>query len=266
MAPGAARGLSKPPLCGNPDASRDALGRLGRTNEGAWVDRPMTQPGPGPTLGYVTRPGRSRPDRLGDRIRWRRRPDRDLKRRRRRRARPLSQPAPVAASRSSAASQRRSARRRAGCGAGCQDSGPEPARRRRQDRGRAREVSSPSVGAQAAVGRPRRPDRGSQGPSDSKSRAPADGTPGSGPILCGRPSWTDTRTVRNLLEVHPAAVVMAGAGTGQLLLLRDVRDQRLRGQDHSSDRGGVLERRASHLGGVHDPFLKRSPYSPASAS
>src|SRR4026208_1399414 len=43
---------------------------------------------------------------------------------------------------------------------------------------------------------------------------------------------------------------------GRLLLLRDVRDQRLRRQDHRSDGSGVLERRAGHLGGVDDALAE----------
>src|SRR2546426_6185135 len=39
------------------------------------------------------------------------------------------------------------------------------------------------------------------------------------------------------LVVHVPAVTGAG---GRRLLLRDVRDERLRGQDHRRDRGGVL--------------------------
>ena len=57
------------------------------------------------------------------------------------------------------------------------------------------------------------------------------------------------------LEVHPAAVVVAAAGAG-LLLLRDVGDQRLRRQDHRGDGGGVLERGAGDLGRVDDALLE----------
>ena len=63
------------------------------------------------------------------------------------------------------------------------------------------------------------------------------------------------QTVPGYLEVHPSAVVVTAGGTG-LLLLRDVRDQRFRGQDHRGDGSGVLERRAGHLGGVDDALLE----------
>ena len=40
------------------------------------------------------------------------------------------------------------------------------------------------------------------------------------------------------------------------VLLGDVGDERLGGQDHRRDRGGVLEGGAGHLGGVHDALLE----------
>src|SRR4051812_38086239 len=53
------------------------------------------------------------------------------------------------------------------------------------------------------------------------------------------------------LEVHVPAVAVATAG-GSLLLLGDVRDERLRRQDHRGDGRGVLKGGAGHLGGVDD--------------
>src|SRR6266511_3076669 len=57
------------------------------------------------------------------------------------------------------------------------------------------------------------------------------------------------------LEVHIPAVAGAGAGWRRPLL-RDVRDERLRRQDHGRDGRGVLERRAGHLGRVDDAALE----------
>src|ERR1035437_8441875 len=58
-----------------------------------------------------------------------------------------------------------------------------------------------------------------------------------------------------LLVVHVLAVPAATGGRG-LLLLRQVSDERLRREDHRRDRGGVLERRAGHLGSVDDALLE----------
>src|SRR6266853_711794 len=59
------------------------------------------------------------------------------------------------------------------------------------------------------------------------------------------------------LEVHvSAAAVTVATGSACGLLLGDVRDQRLRRQDHRRDRGRVLEGGPGHLAGVHDPLLE----------
>src|SRR3712207_3564852 len=56
---------------------------------------------------------------------------------------------------------------------------------------------------------------------------------------------------RSRSEVHVAAVAVTGASS-RLLLLRNVRDERLRRQDHRRDRGRVLEGRARDLRRVDD--------------
>src|SRR6476469_4212279 len=52
------------------------------------------------------------------------------------------------------------------------------------------------------------------------------------------------------------AAITAAIGGERRLLFRDVRDERLRRQDHRGDGGGVLERGAGHLGGVDDALLE----------
>jgi len=51
--------------------------------------------------------------------------------------------------------------------------------------------------------------------------------------------------------------VLAVAGGGGLGRLRDLRHQRLRGQQQAGDGGGVLQRRAGHLGGVDNAVLEQ---------
>src|ERR1700675_667392 len=65
-------------------------------------------------------------------------------------------------------------------------------------------------------------------------------------------------SVRNGLEVHPSAAAVAVIATAgvALVLLRHVRDERFRRQDHGRNGGRVLERRARHLGGIDDPLLE----------
>src|SRR5207245_2512279 len=70
--------------------------------------------------------------------------------------------------------------------------------------------------------------------------------PSCGPGLAyrdGTPRWR--------LVVHPAAA----GHRGSLVLLRKVRDERLRGEDHRRNRGTVLQRGAGHLRRVDDAGL-----------
>src|SRR4051812_23268994 len=60
------------------------------------------------------------------------------------------------------------------------------------------------------------------------------------------------------LEVHVAAVAMA-TSRHRVLLLRNVRDERLGRQDHRRDRGRVLERRTGDLGRVDDALVEHVP-------
>src|SRR4029077_13185378 len=60
----------------------------------------------------------------------------------------------------------------------------------------------------------------------------------------------------DLLEVHPAAVVVTAARSPGRCLLGDVGDERLRRQDHRRDRSRVLERRPGDLGRVDDALLE----------
>src|SRR5436305_5021961 len=58
------------------------------------------------------------------------------------------------------------------------------------------------------------------------------------------------------LEVHVSAAMAVATAGGGGLLLGDVRDERLRRQDHRRDRRRVLEGGPGHLAGVHDPLLE----------
>ncbi len=64
------------------------------------------------------------------------------------------------------------------------------------------------------------------------------------------------RSERERSSVHPAhAAAAARRRAGFLLLLGDVADERFGRQQQRSDRGGVLERRAHHLGRIDDAGL-----------
>src|ERR687894_448362 len=62
----------------------------------------------------------------------------------------------------------------------------------------------------------------------------------------GATEWLDS-------EVHAAHAAVATAGHGRSVLLRLVGDDGLGGEEERRDGGGVLQRRAGHLGGVDDP-------------
>src|SRR5687768_1530792 len=63
--------------------------------------------------------------------------------------------------------------------------------------------------------------------------------------------------MRTGLEVHSAHVTATGARNGSLFLLRLVGDDDLGGEEQTSDRAGVLQRRTRHLGWVDDPRLEQ---------
>src|SRR5450759_1133487 len=69
-----------------------------------------------------------------------------------------------------------------------------------------------------------------------------------------RPTVYQASLAAQVLEVHLPAVAVATAGG--LLLLRDVGDESLGGQDHLGDGGCVLKGGAGHLGGVHDALCE----------
>src|SRR3954466_9047037 len=79
------------------------------------------------------------------------------------------------------------------------------------------------------------------------------GTPTGAARRSGPPLPGSAGTTRELdSEVHAAHAAVA-AGHGRSVLLRLVGDDGLGGEEERRDGGGVLQRRAGHLGGVDDP-------------
>ena len=104
-------------------------------------------------------------------------------------------------------------------------------------------------------GRDRR--RATTGPRTTDAARPGWG--GRHPVSC----WCASRRVRRWGSVAVAVAVATG-GAGRLLLLL-LHDERVGGEHHRRDRGGVAQRGAGDLDRVDDAGLDEVPYSPVAA-